>query len=63
MERRPTALEEPPVRFAAGTTRWPPSSRRWSSSTTVPFEQKAHDLLSQAHAHRELATNLAYHDT
>jgi NAD(P)-dependent dehydrogenase (short-subunit alcohol dehydrogenase family) len=44
------ALEEPPVRFAAGT------------DAVATFEQKAHDLLTQANAHRELSTSLAHHD-
>lgn len=41
------ALEEPPFRFAAGT------------DAVERFEQKAHTLLEQAQAHRELSTRLA----
>jgi hypothetical protein len=44
------ALEEPPVRFAAG------------GDAVATFEQKANDLLAQADAHRELSTNLAHDD-
>jgi NAD(P)-dependent dehydrogenase (short-subunit alcohol dehydrogenase family) len=44
------ALDEPPVRFAAGT------------DAVATFEQKANDLLTQANAHRELSTSLAHHD-
>jgi NAD(P)-dependent dehydrogenase (short-subunit alcohol dehydrogenase family) len=43
-------LDEPPVRFAAGT------------DAVATFEQKANDLLTQANAHRELSTSLAHHD-
>src|SRR4051794_21055028 len=43
-----TALDEPPVRFAAG------------ADAVETFEQKANTLLSQAHAHRELSTSLGY---
>src|SRR3990170_1870080 len=44
------ALEEPPARFAAG------------ADAVATFEQKAHDLLTQAAAHRELSTSLAHDD-
>jgi NAD(P)-dependent dehydrogenase (short-subunit alcohol dehydrogenase family) len=44
------ALEEPPVRFAAG------------ADAVATFEQKASELLAQADAHRELSTNLAHDD-
>jgi NAD(P)-dependent dehydrogenase (short-subunit alcohol dehydrogenase family) len=44
------ALAEPPARFAAG------------ADAVATFEQKAHDLLAQAHAHRELSTDLAHDD-
>jgi hypothetical protein len=44
------ALEEPPVRFAAG------------ADAVATFEQKASDLRAQADAHRELSTNLAHDD-
>jgi NAD(P)-dependent dehydrogenase (short-subunit alcohol dehydrogenase family) len=44
------ALEEPPVRFAAG------------ADAVATFEQKAHELLAQAEAHRELSTSLAHDD-
>ena len=43
-----TGLEEPPVRFAAG------------AGAVATFEQKAHDLLAQAGAHRELSSSLDY---
>jgi len=43
-------LDEPPVRFAAGT------------DAVATFEQKANDLLTQANAHRQLSTSLAHHD-
>lgn len=42
------ALEEPPVRFAAG------------ADAVETFEKKAKDLLGQANAHRELSINLAH---
>jgi NAD(P)-dependent dehydrogenase (short-subunit alcohol dehydrogenase family) len=42
--------DEPPLRFAAGT------------DAIETFEKKAHDLMSQAGAHRELSSNLAYND-
>jgi NAD(P)-dependent dehydrogenase (short-subunit alcohol dehydrogenase family) len=45
-----TALEEPPVRFAAG------------ADAVATFEQKANELLNQADAHRELSTSLAHDD-
>jgi NAD(P)-dependent dehydrogenase (short-subunit alcohol dehydrogenase family) len=45
-----TALEEPPVRFAAG------------ADAVATFEQKAKQLLAQADAHRELSTSLAHDD-
>jgi NAD(P)-dependent dehydrogenase (short-subunit alcohol dehydrogenase family) len=44
------ALAEPPVRFAAG------------ADAVATFEQKAHELLAQADAHRELSTSLAHDD-
>ena len=43
-------LEQPPVRFAAG------------ADAVAAFEQKAHQLLAQADAHRELSTSLAHDD-
>jgi NAD(P)-dependent dehydrogenase (short-subunit alcohol dehydrogenase family) len=42
------ALEEPPVRFAAG------------ADAVGAFERKAHTLLDQANAHRELSSNLGH---
>jgi NAD(P)-dependent dehydrogenase (short-subunit alcohol dehydrogenase family) len=44
------AVEEPPVRFAAG------------ADAVATFEQKANELLAQADAHRELSTSLAHDD-
>lgn len=44
------ALEEPPLRFAAG------------ADAVAAFEQKANQLLAQAQAHRELSTSLAHDD-
>jgi NAD(P)-dependent dehydrogenase (short-subunit alcohol dehydrogenase family) len=44
------ALEEPPVRFAAG------------ADAVATFETKARDLLAQADAHRELSSSLAHDD-
>jgi NAD(P)-dependent dehydrogenase (short-subunit alcohol dehydrogenase family) len=44
------ALAEPPARFAAG------------ADAVALFEQKAHQLLAQADAHRELSTSLAHDD-
>jgi NAD(P)-dependent dehydrogenase (short-subunit alcohol dehydrogenase family) len=44
------ALEEPPMRFAAG------------ADAVATFEQKANQLLAQAEAHRELSTSLAHDD-
>ncbi|HEX5771921.1 MAG TPA: hypothetical protein VFY11_13245 [Nocardioidaceae bacterium] len=44
------ALEEPPVRFAAG------------ADAVATFEQKANELLAQAAAHRELSMSLAHDD-
>src|SRR5438045_658969 len=44
------ALEQPPVRFAAG------------ADAVQAFEDKAKALLAQAHAHRELSTSLAHGD-
>jgi len=44
------ALEEPPVRFAAG------------ADAVATFEQKANELITQADAHRELSTSLAHDD-
>jgi hypothetical protein len=43
-------LEQPPVRFAAG------------ADAVAAFEQKAHQLLAQADAHRELSASLAHDD-
>jgi NAD(P)-dependent dehydrogenase (short-subunit alcohol dehydrogenase family) len=45
------ALKEPPTRFAAG------------ADAVQTFEAKANTLLSQAQAHRELSTSLAYDDS
>ena len=45
------ALEEPPVRFAAG------------ADAVELFETKARTLLDQADAHRELSSSLAHDDT
>ena len=42
------ALEQPPLRFAAG------------ADAVDTFEQKAHALLAQADAHRQLSTSLAH---
>jgi hypothetical protein len=44
------ALAEPPQRWIAG------------ADAVAAVEQKAHDLLAQAHAHRELSTDLAHDD-
>jgi NAD(P)-dependent dehydrogenase (short-subunit alcohol dehydrogenase family) len=44
------ALAEPPVRFAAG------------ADAVATFEQKAHELLAQAEAHRELSISLVHDD-
>jgi NAD(P)-dependent dehydrogenase (short-subunit alcohol dehydrogenase family) len=44
------ALEQPPARFAGG------------ADAVAAFEQKAHDLRTQADAHRELSTSLAHDD-
>jgi len=44
------ALEEPPVRFAAG------------ADAVETFHEKARALLAQAAAHRELSVSLAYDD-
>jgi NAD(P)-dependent dehydrogenase (short-subunit alcohol dehydrogenase family) len=44
------ALPEPPARFAGG------------ADAVATFEQKAYQLLAQAHAHRELSTSLAHDD-
>jgi NAD(P)-dependent dehydrogenase (short-subunit alcohol dehydrogenase family) len=44
------ALDEPPVRFAAG------------ADAVAIFEQKANQLLTQVEAHRELSTSLAHDD-
>jgi len=44
------AIEQPPARFAAG------------ADAVVAFEQKAHQLLTQADAHRQLSTSLAHDD-
>jgi NAD(P)-dependent dehydrogenase (short-subunit alcohol dehydrogenase family) len=43
-----TGLNQPPARFAAG------------ADAVAIFEQKAHDLVAQANAHRELSTSLAH---
>ena len=43
--------EEPPLRFAAG------------ADAVAALEHKGRDLLAQAHAHRELSSNLAHKDT
>jgi hypothetical protein len=43
-------LKEPPTRFPAG------------SDAVQTLEAKAHTLLAQAQAHRELSTSLAYDD-
>jgi hypothetical protein len=48
---------------AADRPRRAPGAVRRQYDAVATFEQKAHDLLSQANAHRELATNLAHHDT
>ena len=42
------ALDDPPQRFVAG------------ADAVAAVEQKAHDLLAQVDAHRDLSTNLAY---
>ena len=47
---RLAALEEPPMRFAAG------------ADAVAAFEQKAHELLAQADAYRPLSTSLAHDD-
>ena len=44
------ALEEPPIRFAAG------------ADAVETFEVKADALLTQAEAHRRISTSLAYDD-
>src|SRR3954471_16488579 len=44
------ALEQPPVRFAAG------------ADAVTTFEQKANDLIAQAHAYLDLSTSLAHED-
>lgn len=41
-------LKQPPKRFAAG------------ADAVATFEQKANELLTQADAHRQLSTSLAY---
>jgi len=46
-----TSQEEPPLRFAAG------------ADAVATLEHKGHDLLAQAHAHRELSSSLAHKDT
>jgi hypothetical protein len=43
--------EEPPLRWLAG------------ADAVQTAEQKAHDLLAQADAHRELSSSLAHDDT
>ena len=45
-----TALDDPPQRFVAG------------ADAVAAVEQKAHDLLAQIDAHRDLSTNLAHDD-
>ena len=45
-----TALDDPPQRFVAG------------ADAVAAVEQKAHDLLAQLDAHRDLSTSLAYTD-
>ncbi len=45
-----TTLDEPPQRFVAG------------ADAVAAVEQKAHDLLAQIDAHRDLSTNLAHDD-
>jgi hypothetical protein len=47
---RLAALDEPPLRFAAG------------ADAVGAFEQKARDLLAQADAHRALSSSLAHDD-
>ena len=42
--------DQPPLRFVAG------------ADAVHTVEQKARDLLAQAHAHRDLFNNLAYDD-
>ncbi|GEK21423.1 SDR family oxidoreductase [Cellulomonas xylanilytica] len=44
------ALDDPPLRFAAG------------ADAVGAFEQKAQDLLDQAHAHHDLSSSLAHDD-
>jgi NAD(P)-dependent dehydrogenase (short-subunit alcohol dehydrogenase family) len=43
--------DQPPLRWVAG------------SDAVAAIEQKAHDLLAQVEAHRELSCSLAHHDT
>src|SRR4051794_36958012 len=45
-----TALEQPPLRFAAG------------ADAVATFQQKAQELLAEADAHRELSSSLAHDD-
>ena len=45
-----TDLDDPPLRFVAG------------ADAVAAVEQKAHDLLAQIDAHRDLSTNLAHDD-
>jgi NAD(P)-dependent dehydrogenase (short-subunit alcohol dehydrogenase family) len=45
-----TQLDDPPQRFVAG------------ADAVAAVEQKAHDLLAQIDAHRDLSTNLAHND-
>ena len=45
-----TTLDDPPQRFVAG------------ADAVAAVEQKAHDLLAQIDAHRDLSTNLAHDD-
>jgi len=47
---RIVALEEPPLRWVAG------------ADAVTAVEQKAHELLAQAGAHRELSSNLGHDD-
>jgi NAD(P)-dependent dehydrogenase (short-subunit alcohol dehydrogenase family) len=45
-----TAMQDPPLRFVAG------------ADAVAAVEQKAHDLLAQIDAHRDLSTHLAHDD-
>ena len=46
-----TAMQDPPLRFVAG------------ADAVAAVEQKAHDVLAQIDAHRDLSTHLAHDDT